>query len=151
MAVLEVLYLSRIINLLPQYVACYIAGYYFAKRQMNQVSGEKDIRILTIITTVAALILLPLRLYVQYGIYILPLPGWDMIKTQITEWHHSLLGVALFFILLQLFKKKEVKYNNLLKFTDKYSYCIYLVHQVFIMGTFSLLQITDFVVINIFW
>ena len=150
MAVLEVLYLSRIINFLPQYVACYIAGYYFAKRQMNQVSGEKDIRILTIITTVTALILLPLRLYVQYGNIYIALPGWDMIKTQITEWHHSLLGVALFFILLQLFKKKEIKYNNLLKFTDKYSYCIYLVHQVFIMGTFSLLQITDFVVINIF-
>lgn len=149
LAVLEIFYLSRLVNLLPQYIACYIVGYYFAKHQMNGDNGEKDIRIFTILTAGMAIVLLPLRLYVQYGNLDVGITGWDVIRTQITEWHHSLLGIALFFMLLWLFEKKKPKYRILLRYSDKYSYCIYLVHQVFIMGTFSILHITDFVVINV--
>lgn len=148
LAVLEILYLSRIVNLLPQYLACYIVGYYFSQRQLGEGGGGKDIRRLTILVTGVALVLLPVRLYIQYGNLDIGLPAWDLIRTQITEWHHTVLGIALFFILLLIFDKRKPKYGVILRCSDKYSYCIYLVHQIFIMNTFSLLYITDFIIIN---
>ena len=90
-----------------------------------------------------------MRLIVQYGNIDLQFSGWEMIRTQIMEWHHSLLGISLFFGMLIILEKTEVKRNTVINYLDKYSYSIYLVHQIFILNTFSLLHITGYVAINL--
>ena len=146
--ILEILYLSRIMTLSPQYLACYVVGYFVAKREKVQ----KNIRERNQIALFIALIMvavLPMRLLVQYGNIDLQFSGWEMIRTQIMEWHHSLLGISLFFVLLIFFEKIGLKSNVIIKYMDKYSYYIYLVHQIFILNTYSLLYFSRYLLLNI--
>ena len=147
LSVIELLYLAGIISMLPQYLGCYILGFYFAKREFKY--GKVELKKLVILISVFAVITLPVRLIVQYGGGDIQLWGWSFIRTQITDWHHTMLGVAIFFMLLLLLSGTNVKYIQLLKLSDKYSYCVYLVHQIFILNTFSLLYITEYIVVNI--
>ena len=149
LAILEVLYLSRMINFLPQYLACYIVGYYMAKRQEenNDIYEQKRI---TIGFLGLAIVLLPIRLYFQYGmINNVESETVKILLNHIVEWHHSLLGIALFFIMLIIFEKIQVKKGKIVSFFEQKSYCIYLVHQIFILNTFSMLHLTDVLVLNI--
>ncbi|MCC2254139.1 acyltransferase [Ruminococcus sp. CLA-AA-H200] len=143
----ECLYLSRIVMLMPQYLSCYIVGYYFSRREAA--NGGADLKKLTAIVAAIAVVTLPIRLLVQYGGIEIPMPGWQYIRTQITDWHHTLLGIALFFGLLLLFTRKKPGYTKILEYSDKYSYYIYLVHQIFILNTFSLLHVTPFLFLNL--
>ena len=43
----------------------------------------------------------------------------------------------------------NIKSNPVLRFSDKYSYHIYLVHQVFILGPLSLMTVTSNLLLNI--
>lgn len=147
LGITEVLYLAGIISMLPQYLGCYILGFYLAKRESQ--CGAAELKKLTILISAIAVVTLPIRLIVQYGGGEIGLSGWSFIRTQITEWHHTVLGVAIYFILLLFLKGKNIKYTNLLKISDKYSYSVYLVHQIFILNTFSLLNITDYIILNI--
>ena len=65
------------------------------------------------------------------------------------DWHHLLIGISLFLVMLTFFEKRKIKSNKLIDWLDNYSYYIYLVHQIFILNTFSLLRITDFLILNI--
>ena len=66
---------------------------------------------------------------------------------------HTLLGIALTFGLILLFQKIKFKsegsLSQVLKFSDKYSYCIYLSHQLFILSPFTLMLLTKYKTINI--
>lgn len=67
----------------------------------------------------------------------------------IIQYGHVLLGSVLFIYLYKLFDNFNMKYNTLLDFFDKYSFYIYLVHQIFILNSFSILYLTDNITINI--
>lgn len=69
------------------------------------------------------------------------------------NYNHVCLGALLFLLMKKAFDKLRVerhqKIVNFLKFTDKYSYETYLVHQFLILGPFSLMALTPFQPINI--
>ena len=65
------------------------------------------------------------------------------------NWTHSLLGITMFIILYKLSSKIKWKDNKIFKFVDKYSYTIYLTHQIFILNSFSILFITNNIFVNI--
>ena len=58
---------------------------------------------------------------------------------------HVFLGIALVIIFKRLYKTIQFKerYNKILDLSDKYSFYIYLTHQIFILGEFSLLGVVD--------
>lgn len=62
-----------------------------------------------------------------------------------------LLGLSLFIIFKAFFDKHiyNLKFKKFLDFTDKYSYDIYLVHNVFILGCFSVLPYAENKIIQI--
>lgn len=64
-----------------------------------------------------------------------------------TSYHHALCGIVLFLIMKNIFKK--VKHNKVLELSDKYSYYIYLVHQLFILNDYSFLNKTNSLFLNI--
>ena len=65
--------------------------------------------------------------------------GW---LVHITDFSHALLGYSITMMLMILLK-------NILDYSDKYSYSIYLVHQLFILSPLTLLAITDYRSVNI--
>lgn len=64
------------------------------------------------------------------------------------NYRHVLLGAVLFIAMLDAFEKLKLKDNIVLKLSYKYSYYIYLVHQIFILNSFSLLKVTNYLSIN---
>ena len=71
-------------------------------------------------------------------------------KELICGYSHVLLGCSLFIMLYKSLNKiKLVTYNGVLNFFDKYSYFIYLTHQIFILREFSIMNLTEFLWLNI--
>ena len=97
----------------------------------------------TVIFSIIAVITNVLRIYFVYIIKI----GDNEKVDLFVKYARGFLGIAIFLILYSLFK--NIKYNAVLKFSDKYSYHIYLVHMVFILGPLTLMRITKSVPLNI--
>jgi len=68
---------------------------------------------------------------------------YKSIYNRFCSYSHVLLGISLVFFLRHIYKRYLSRFDNsiVLKLSDKYSYYIYLVHQFFILGCFSLCSI----------
>lgn len=124
-----------IYRLNPAWISCYITGYYLGKIGKNKYIYWTII-ILGIITNIIQCI--------SDYIIELPIPMYSYF----CNYAHMFLGISLFIILRHIFR--NLKDCKLLKFSDEYSYYIYLVHQFFIFGPISLMELTKYVPINIF-
>jgi peptidoglycan/LPS O-acetylase OafA/YrhL len=62
----------------------------------------------------------------------------------IDKWVHAIAG-SLFFVGIIYFSKQNFKFSKfkIVDIIDEYSYEVYLTHQLFILGPFSLFQISD--------
>lgn len=67
----------------------------------------------------------------------------------IINYGHVVLGSVLFIVLYKIMNSCHIGENIILDFSDKYSYYIYLVHQIFILNSFSVLFLTKNLFINI--
>ncbi|HBA69387.1 MAG TPA: hypothetical protein DCZ40_08530, partial [Lachnospiraceae bacterium] len=67
------------------------------------------------------------------------------------KYNHVLLGVGIYLLLYEVFNRIHFKKlsTHILEIADKYSYEIYLVHQFFILGPLSLMQLTSCIPLNI--
>lgn len=63
------------------------------------------------------------------------------------DYSHMFLGLVITYVLMKLFK--HIKINVFLNYSDKYSYHIYLVHQLFILSPLTLLTLSDNKFLNI--
>ena len=128
-------------SMAPNRVTCFAVGIFFA----GIVQRKKSLFKLTIVLTALAVFSNLVRVFLRY-IKGIPLKQSQLLDL-FTEYAHGLLGISLFLVLYLVFKRaKECK---LLKLSDEYSYCIYLVHQVFILGPLSLMTITNNTVLSI--
>ena len=123
----------------------YIIGYYYGSNIKTK-KKKRDFRyiILALIT-----IVLPFSLCLKYDL-INGIP--NIIRSHrllICSMEHTLLGCLLFLMFNFVLGKINIKDNYILRFSDKYSYYIYLVHQIFILNDMSLLNLTDYFMINI--
>lgn len=67
----------------------------------------------------------------------------------IMQYGHVLLGTLIFILFYKLLNHCSIKNNVILQYSDKYSFYIYLVHQIFILNSFSILFLTKYLLINI--
>ncbi len=126
------------------WIFTYILGYIYAKRFINKT------KLFFILLTIATLILLIPRVIIQYNLVDINIPQVLINNLYYFQtYSHAFLGAWLFTILFWIFNKINIKSNRLLEFSDKYSYQIYLVHQIFILFHMSLLNLTPYLVINI--
>lgn len=146
---IQILYTFGIINIFPPYICCYILGYFLSKRYINNNTiSKKEITNAFIMLIAITFILLPIRIMVQYGYG--SLSFLEPLKDLITGWHHTLLGLSIFAIFYIIFSKLNLsKIEKIVKFSDKYSYYIYLTHHIFILGSYSLLKLTNILSLNI--
>jgi hypothetical protein len=112
--------------------------------------SNKILNRILIFYLVLMLIFFPIRILVQYynNNFIISILSYFNIKIDyFVAYHHALCGVVLFLLFKKIFSK--ISENKILDFSDKYSYYIYLVHQIFILNEFSLLYITSNLGVNI--
>lgn len=137
------------LNMHASQLSTYIVGYFVAKRYVSRKNeftkqGNRFFNIVLILTVVT----FPLRIFMEYHkeyfrFIILPFEAWYF-------WFQALLGISVFILLYRFFHKYPNLINEkLCKWSDLYSYDIYLVHQIFILGSYSLLGQTKFLWFNI--
>jgi len=133
-----------ILNVNPSYLILYLFGYFIAN------VNEKEHKKIAVLVVLLTLIILPVRLKLEYSNF----KSFENILTYLTirptyfiSYHHALCGMSIFMLIKTIFKR--IKYNKIFEFSDKYSYYIYLVHQIFILGSYSLLNLSKSIFLNI--
>lgn len=123
----------------PNQITCFAMGIVLSGIYQRKGSLTKP----CIIFGTAALIMNVIRIYFHYFRGITE----NQLFALFERYAHGTLGIALFLLLYQILKK--VRGNIILRFSDRYSYHIYLVHQIFILGPLTLMNITPYIAVNI--
>jgi len=146
--ILQLIFLKLGSNLGP-WVATYMFGFYLAWRYNYKTT--KRIKYLFAGVTI---MLLPIIIYFQYFYSSKVITPIIRMIYLLFPWYHALLGCTIFIILFDMLSKYG-KLRNKMFFTrsiyliDKYSYEMYITHSVYILGTFSMLKITKYGILNI--
>ena len=126
----------------PAWSCCYVIGYALGMNENGKYIREK---VLMIITGIIAVVGNALQIYCDYVANI-DFTGFGIIK----NYNHVMLGVFIFLLLKVIFEKVDLSgIVKLLKLSDAYSFEVYLVHQLLILGPFSILALTGYSLVNI--
>lgn len=129
-------------NFTPAWICCYVIGYALGINEKHKYISEK---VLLIITGVIAIAGNAIQIYCDYLVNI-DFTGFGTIK----NYNHVMLGVFIFILLKVVFERIDLTgIGKLLNISDKYSFEMYLVHQLLILGPFSLLTLTGNASVNI--
>lgn len=126
----------------PGLICCYIVGYSIAALQNR--TKKNIVRRSFYIVLLPCILLNVIYCYFRYCKNI------DMhygTMAHLTDYSHLLLGLAITLFFMTVIR--NTKYYKILKFSDNNSYEVYLIHQIFILGPFTLLGITEFPFINV--
>lgn len=144
---IQILSLCKVTNVIAPWICNYVIGYYYSRYYKK--CNNSDTKIFSLFITFTFLLLI-FRIILQYKLFGIQFPQFILIGAPlIKQWSHVLLGCSICVILYKILSKFNIKNNFILKFSDKYSFYIYLVHQIFILNYFSLLKFTDSLVLNI--
>lgn len=126
----------------PAWICCYVIGYTLGMNENGKYINEK---VLMVITGIIAIAGNALQIYCDYVANI-DFTGFGIIK----NYNHVMLGVFIFLLLKMIFEKADLNtIGKMLKFSDAYSFEVYLVHQLLILGPFSLLALMGYPLVNI--
>lgn len=137
---LLLLVFSQIVGfLLPSYfmpdrVACYIIGFYLVDIY-NSINKKKEL-ILDSIIIIMGMFTNLIRGYIEYHGLNLP----ESALNGFVRYAHLFLGISLFLIFKYAFA--NIIKNRMLDWSDKYSYHFYIVHLLFILSPFTLMELT---------
>lgn len=128
----------------PDRVSCYVLGYFVA--DLFERFSAKQSSILKTLLILIAVLMNGAEVFVKYYSDI-SFAGWqDTVFRALCHYSHMFLGIAIFLLFYGRFR--GYKYCGLLRFSDQYSYPIYIVHQLFILSPLNMMSITDVNVIN---
>ena len=120
-------------------MAPYFVGYFLAF--IIRKYSEKTFKILSALIFIGAICTVGIRIYMRYFVGFKA--SWF---GYFEQYSHVLLGVTIF--LLGYILLKNMKGNKIMSLSDKYSYYVYIVHQLLILSPFSLMAITSNVYLN---
>ena len=133
------------------WINCYILGFYLPDF-LEQWNLKKS----KYITVFIAVLSIVLNVYTYKVRYILLPDIADGLVKEICNYYinysRCILAISIFLVIYLFFKENKMggKYiRRLLDASDKYSYNIYLVHMMYIKGMLSVLDITDYLILNI--
>lgn len=157
--VLQILEITKITSIIIPWISCYIFGYAISNRYTIERLNRNDKLTLKSITFYSSLICIILN---GFKIYITYISKPEFKSSLNSEWlgyffkySHVSLGLTLFlvmFIVLNNLPQKYIKIKNtenILNYNDLYAFDIYIVHQIFILGKFSLIGSTDYLFLDI--
>lgn len=128
----------------PDKVSCYILGFFMA--DLLGRLGTRQFIIIKYLVLLVALLMNATEVHIKYFAE-LSFSGWqDTFFRAFCRYSHLFLGAAIFLLFYGNFKC--IQYNGLLRVSDRYSYPIYIVHQLFILSPLSLMSVTPHRPIN---
>lgn len=126
----------------PAWISCYVIGYALG---INEKQSWISNKVLALLFGVVAVIGNGTQIYCSYIAH-KSFPGYQ----HFCDYNHVMLGVFLFLVMKFLFDRMTLeRIEGFLSFTDKYSYEMYLVHHLIILGPFSLMSLTNVTALNI--
>ena len=126
----------------PAWICCYIIGYILGINERTNYLGK---RFLLYSVGIIALLGNSIQIYCSIS-EITQFRGYSTFA----NYNHLALGVFLFILLKKYFDDLEIPGTDLiLNISDKYSYEVYLVHAMIILGPFSLISFTQVLAVNI--
>ena len=122
----------------PARICCYLIG--FILSAYSKRFGKSALKWMSLLFGIPALAINAARIFIKY--FRCPAKGTLAYKLFFASepYMHLLLGIALFLILYLLLKK--AKPCALVRFSDKYSFTIYIVHLLFIISPFRTMDLT---------
>ena len=148
-ALIQFISIIGVININIPNLLCYIIGYFISRRYFNLNYKDKNdklkISYITIIFTLLAIVTNAIVIYIRY---IKKVEGMEL-GNLFFDYSHMLLGVSIFFVIYWICKNINLQQSKLLNFSDKYSFEVYIVHQFYILGRFSMMGLTPILLINI--
>lgn len=127
-------------------VSCYIIGYFIADILRRDISCKIMNSCMAVIV-VAALVMNCMQVMVDYcGVALhekLVLRVFPVFK----GYAHAALGIALFLVVHRFVSR--VPYNNLLAFSDRYSYEIFITHALFVRSPLNTMYVSEFLILNV--
>ncbi|MBQ3409918.1 acyltransferase [Candidatus Saccharibacteria bacterium] len=134
-----------VIGITVAWINNFILGYFYSRSCNGGGSGAR----FTVAMLLLLAVTLPFAVIYQEKLNVALPEFMNLHAEMFIQYAHVFLGATLFIAMFAIFKKKRLKYNFLLSFSDKYSYHIYLVHQIFILYSFSMLHLTGHLWVNI--
>lgn len=136
------------------WLSCYVFGFFMSKRYVNEKRKNDilNIQSMTAILVPITLVAVGIRIYFEYITDMTIAGMFASLLNLFITYSRSLLGITLFFASLLILNKysfKNGKLREMLDWTDKYSYDIYIVHQVYILGSLSLIGYTSYLALDI--
>ncbi len=129
----------------PDRVSCFIIGFFLA--DMFSRFSSKGISYLKWFVIILAVLMSISEIVLKYHFRV-EFAGWqDIAFKAFCRYSHMFLGLAIFLFLYGKFSL--FNYSLLLKGSDRFSYPIYLVHQLFILSPLSLMTVSNSVILNI--
>lgn len=122
-------------------IFCYLFGYFAAVFMQNY--KPSIFKILTCLLAILTVFMNAVRIYYTYVS-----PRTSERFDLFVKYAHAFLGISIALLFVVLFK--NLKRNAFLDLSDKYSFFIYIVHQFFILGPFTLMDLTNNPYLNIF-
>jgi len=134
------------------WVLCYVLSFLISKRLTDSKLKLKTILMWLIPLCFFAIIY---RILFEY-FFIFSFTGFKkMIFDTTLQYSQAILGLTLFFSLYAFFSKININKFNFIKkivsFSDKYSYDIYITHQIFILGPFGIMTLFPNNYLNVFF
>lgn len=120
---------------------CYFFGFFAAVFLENY--KISIFKILTYTLASVTVVMNAVRIYFKYIN-----PGTFFKFDLFVKYAHAFLGISIVLVFIVLLK--NIKRNIILDLSDKYSFFIYIVHQFFILGPFTLMNLTNSIPLNIF-
>lgn len=127
--------------LLPGSIAFILSWIFVYSMGYLYISSKHPQKWLIIITTIALIAMLICMLY-----------GWSSVTqyfNPVGRCLHDFGGICLVLLPLSILKRKKVLLPQFISFFDKYSYHIYLIHYIFIIGPFSIAYRFDNILLNV--
>lgn len=132
-------------------ISVYILGYAISKKYYTNHldSTNKSLKLgLGALSIGIILSIIKIISYMDITIYI------KKLFSLVGVYKNVFIGIAIFLLIYMFWEKnkefiKNKKILNILYFLDKYSYCIYITHLIFILGPSSLLNLTNNLFLNL--
>lgn len=132
---------------------CYIIGYFISRRYFNNKYLNKYDKIklnnLLVSFIMLSILINMLVIYFKYYKGIVSMSAGNILF----DYGHSILGISIFFTIYYTVSKWKIIKNKYLEriicLLDNYSFEIYIVHQIYILGIYSLMKLTKFLFLNI--
>ncbi|MGL4989772.1 MAG: acyltransferase family protein [Sarcina sp.] len=123
------------------WILVFIIGYF--GRLIKDYNINKQTFIVNNLILIMSIIL---RVLIENNIF----KNFEILGYNLIVWSKVIIGITLFIFLYFILRKNSNLKNNFIKKIEIYSYEIYLIHHVFILGYLSIMKITNNLIVNIF-